>query len=213
MQFLADNKRDFLLYFNKGFIAASNPASMDKDVFIIKGEGPGEGVYLVDVKKQSTTLEPWAAIMDKYLLHPETLGMTNVDDTVFYLARVPLRHARKGFGDHGNYMTFTPHYDVLREMSRYPSFNIIAHAAYNNHPTPVAEAVEGINRGKYLGRALSRYFGVYVHPDYIDMILLYKNTNIGVVTDKGEIKLAKPHSAYREVLETHLGCKVSIMEK
>jgi hypothetical protein len=212
MQFLADNKRDFLLYLTKSYAAKASPTGV-QDVWCIKGDGPGETVYLINAENGTTGMETWTNLLDNYSLHPQTLGMTNIEDTLFYISRVPIRHVRKGFGEHGNYLLFTPHATMLNELGKYPKFSKIAYGAYNNNYATVPEAIEGISRGKFLGRAVSRYFGVYVHPEYENIILLYKNVNIGTVSENGEIILAAPHAAYKEALQSYLGCKVSVNGK
>lgn len=221
MQFVADNKRDFLLYFAGCFLAKTDPTTGEKRIFQVKSrrdapiraggdEGANDSIVLKDLKARKNIKENWTTVVDDYELHPTSVGMTNIDPTVIYISRKPARQYRKGlhFNERQPYSIWCPHYEYLRRKRLYPGAEKIATACFTSQYTDLKTAVQQITEGEVLGRALTRYYGVYAPVEHKGICLIYKDRNIGEITPDAEIRLHEAFLPYKEGVEKATGTNV-----
>lgn len=207
MQYVADNLRDFLLYFGGSWIGKEDKEKPEKPVHVFqvhsrRGEDRAN-VKLIPATKsflepgQNYIEDDWRNVVENYILYPKQVGMTNVGPTVMYVTRVPQRQYRKGF-NLGSCNIFCPAFKELEKVKQYPSEQVIVESCFNAFRSTLTQALKEITSGQAVGRALSRYFGVHCLPQYKEIIFLYKNINIGTVTPDGVISLHYPYKAYLE---------------
>jgi hypothetical protein len=208
VEYSADNANDFFLYFANSFVYKPEPNGEGKVLFVAN-RGDGSNIMLQD-KANTRFYEKWDTILHTYMMHPKVLGMVNIEESLMYVTRSPMRNVHKGLRLGENHTTHCHHSELFTSIRvRDPSKDPwgVAQAIYLSNYTPLEQAVQEIQKGKALGRALGRYFGVHVQRNYEEMILVYKTTNIGIVDYDLGIRLYYPYQAYQEVIERTFAVK------
>lgn len=139
------------------------------------------------------------------------LGCVKIGPTMGYLSVRPFRQFKKGYVP-ANAVIYVPNQSQIRKvMPRFIASTAskeVIWQVFNREYWELARALELMEEGEGVGYPLSQNFGVYLHSEHVNPLIICKNHDAGVV--KGErVELFKNFSHLREQLlrETELEAK------
>jgi hypothetical protein len=213
MLYAADNLRDFYLHFGGCYVAERNLTG-DYTVYKVGANRerreeavPLQQIYGPDRKRISRR---WEEVVELFELVPLNLGLLNTEFSVAYVTKIPAKQYYKGFNA-GSYSITYLGYETWSVLKP-PPVESVAHACFNNKYTPIKETMDGIREGKFLGRAISPNYGIYIRDKVWEMILVYKTKEIGYLVDSDVVAIPQSWSPYISDIEKNTGLKATVIK-
>lgn len=140
---------------------------------------------------------------------PTTFGMMAVSGALYYLYKLPYRQFKAGFHS-DNVSMFSLQNQELRMMGKKTSgveSSGVLNFIFNPQYVPFNEGIHQIEKGKVIGFALNRKFGVGLARGFPRPCVFYKQFNLGALTENNTLILLPQHHHLLEELSQYIQCE------
>lgn len=208
----ADTQDEFIKSYNEGYFGIK----LEGKVFPCRVDRSREATkrtilplrYLInkDGKELSKDVD-WVAERDALIRGYPDLGCIKVGPTLAYLSVRPLRQYKKGYVSDNVNVHIPNQFQIRRIFPRFiatPASKEVVWQVFNREYWELAKAVELLDTGEGAGYPLSQNFGIYLHSDHPNPIILCKNHDAGVFKN-GKVEFFKNYSVLKEQFQRETG--------
>jgi hypothetical protein len=212
----ADTQEEFVKSYADGFFGVKidgkvYPSRVVKDRVTKRTVLPIR--YMCDKEGKELSMDvDWVAGRGTILRGYPDLGCIKVGPTLAYLSVRPLRQYKKGYVPDNVLLHIPNQYQIRKVLPRFiatSSSKEVVWQVFNREYWELAAAVALLDKSEGVGYPLSQNFGIYLHSDHPNPIILCKNHDAGVYKD-GKVELFKNFGVWKEQFQRETGVEANV---